>query len=119
MKDQTYSSVCTTLATYFDVHPSHVRPDQSLLRDWGVDPVELHVLASQIEEREDVEIRIGDLENVATVGQLIALVRAIRRRNELADEVTVVTRRVDESRRTKPTPAPSRPARSWKLQRPA
>jgi acyl carrier protein len=90
MQDHIYLSVCHTLATYFEVNPAHVKPDQSLRRDWGVDPVELNVIAVRIEEREDVEIRANDLENVETVGQLIALVRAIRRRNELAEEITLV-----------------------------
>jgi acyl carrier protein len=90
MKDQTYLSVCNALATYFEVSPAQVKPDQQLRRDWGVDPVELNVIALRIEEREDVEIRARDLENVDTVGQLIALVRAIRRRNEIAEEITLV-----------------------------
>lgn len=95
MKDHTYLSVCHTLATYFEVSPSHVKPDQRLRHDWGVDPVELNLIAARIEEHEDVEIRAHDLENVATVGQLIALVRAIRRRNELAEEITLVRDRRD------------------------
>src|SRR4051794_11872842 len=88
MKDHTYLSVCNTLAAYFEVSPSDVKPDQRLRSDWGVDPVELNVIALRIEEQEDVEIRARDLASVETVGQLIALVRAIRRRNELAEEIT-------------------------------
>jgi acyl carrier protein len=102
MKDQTYLTVCNTLAAYFEVEPVHVKPDQRLLDDWGLDPVELNLIALKIEAAEDVEIRSSDLENVETVGQLIALVRAIRRRNELVDEITlVVERREPEERRRK------------------
>jgi acyl carrier protein len=102
MKDHTYLTVCNTLAAYFEVNPGHVKPDQRLRRDWGVDSVELNVIALRIEEQEDVEIRARDLENVDTVGQLIGLVRAIRRRNELAEEITLVRDRRDpEERRPK------------------
>jgi acyl carrier protein len=102
MKDQTYLTVCNTLASYFEVSQSHVRPDQSLRGDWGLDPTELNTLVLKIEAVEDVEIRPSDLENVETVGQLIALVRAIRRRNELAEEITlVIDRREPAERRIK------------------
>ena len=90
MKDHTFLSVRNVLATYFEVHPAHVKPDQRLRRDWGVDAAELNLIAARIEEQEDVEIWPQELEAVDTVGQLTALVRAIRRRNELADEVTEV-----------------------------
>jgi acyl carrier protein len=93
MSDSTYSAVCNTLAAYFDVLPSEIRPDQQLRRDWGLDSLELNVLALRIEQLEDVEIRSTDLETVHTVGQLILLVRAIRRRSELADDVTAVRSR--------------------------
>jgi acyl carrier protein len=99
MKDQTYVSVCNLLAAYFEVSPAHVKPDQRLRRDWGVDTVELHVIALRIEEEEDVELRASDLESVDTVGQLVALVRAIRRRNQLAEEITFVRSRRDEGER--------------------
>jgi acyl carrier protein len=101
MKDHTYLSVVSTLAAYFEVHPAHVRPDQHLRRDWGVDPVELNVIALRIEAQEGVEIRAADLETVATVGQLIALVRAIRRRDELSEEITLVRDRSEDERRAK------------------
>jgi acyl carrier protein len=93
MSDSTYSAVCNTLAAYFDVLPSEIRPDQQLRRDWGLDSLELNVVALRIEQLEDVEIRSSDLETVHTVGQLILLVRAIRRRSELADELTAVRSR--------------------------
>lgn len=93
MKDHTFLSIRSVLATYFEVHPGHVKPDQHLRRDWGVDAAELHVIAMRIEEQEDVDIRPQELEQVDTVGQLTALVRAIRRRNELADEITEVRTR--------------------------
>jgi len=100
MKDQTYLTVCNTLATYFEVAPSHVKPEQRLRDDWGLDPVELNLIALRIEAVEDVEIRARELENIETVGQLIALVRAIRRRNEFADEITLVVDRREPKRKT-------------------
>jgi acyl carrier protein len=99
MQDQTYLTVCNTLASYFEVSPTHVKPDQRLRDDWGLDPAELNTLTLKIEAAEDVEIRPSDLENVETVGQLIALVRAIRRRNELAEEITLVVERRDPAER--------------------
>lgn len=103
MKDPTYLSVRNTLAGYLEVHPSEVRPEQQLERDWGLDRVELNVIALRLEEHEDVELRSQDLEKVHTVGQLVSLVRAIRRRDELQQDVTVVrTRRGSGSRRSRP-----------------
>jgi acyl carrier protein len=92
MKDATYNSVCNTLAEYFEVHPRSVRPNQMLRSDWGLDMLELNIIAARVEELEGIELRSTDLEAVHTVGQLIALVRAIRRRNDLAEEITRVQR---------------------------
>lgn len=103
MKDQTYVHVCNTLAAYFEVAPVHVKPDQRLRHDWGLDPIELNTIALKIEDAEDVEIRPSDLDNIETVGQLIALVRAIRRRNELAEEITLVVERRAPSERRRRT----------------
>ena len=103
MKDPTYLSVRNTLASYLDVHPSEIRPDQQLERDWGLERAEIQVIAVRLEEYEDVEIRSQDLELVHTVGQLVGLVRALRRREELALEITTIrTRRSTNSRRSRP-----------------
>ena len=86
MKDQAYFSVCDTLATHLDVHPAEIRPEQNLRTEWGLDDIELNVIALRLEEREDIEIRVRDLETLHTVGQLMALVRAIGRRKELRED---------------------------------
>jgi acyl carrier protein len=83
MRDSTYASVCSTVAAYFDVDPTHVKPDQALHDDWGLDAVELNVLAHRIEQVERIELRGHGLEAVQTVGQLISLVRALHRKAEL------------------------------------
>jgi acyl carrier protein len=93
MSDSTYNVVCTTLASYFEVHVSQIRPDQQLRRDWGLDSLELYIIGQRIEQAENVQIRSTDLAAVHTVGQLILLVRAIRRRTELTEEVTAVRSR--------------------------
>jgi len=90
VKDPTYLSIRKTLAEYLSVQPAQVRPDQRLDREWGLDRTELSGLALRLEEVEDIEIRSEDLDAVQTVGQLVALVRSIRRREELAEEVTRV-----------------------------
>jgi acyl carrier protein len=83
MRDSTQASVCSTVAAYFDVDPTHVKPEQWLRSDWGLDTIELNVLAMRIEQVEGIEIRSQDLDAVQTVGQLITLVRALHRRAEL------------------------------------
>ena len=83
MRDSTHASVCSTVAAFFDVDPTHVKPDQWLRNDWGLDALELNVLALRIEQVEGVAIRTQDLDSVHTVGQLINLVRALRRKAEL------------------------------------
>lgn len=93
MKDPTYLSVRNKLAEFLNVPPAHVRPDQRLDRDWGLDRVELNTFALRLEEAEEIEIRGDDLDDVLTVGQLVALVRSIRRREEIAEEVTRVRSR--------------------------
>ena len=93
MKDPTFLSVRNTLAEFLNVQPAQVKPDQRLERDWGLDRVELNVVALRLEETEDLEIRGEELESVHTVGQLVALVRSIRRREEVATEVTRVRSR--------------------------
>jgi acyl carrier protein len=83
MRDSTQASVCSTVAAYFNVDPTHVKPEQWLRNDWGLDPLELDILALRIEQVERVAIRSQDLNAVHTVGQLINLVRALRRKAEL------------------------------------
>ena len=75
MRDATHASVCSTVAAYFDVDPTHVKPEQWL----RLDAVELGVLAQRIEQVEGVPLRSADLQSVHTVGELIELVRALRR----------------------------------------
>jgi acyl carrier protein len=83
MRDSTYASVCSTVAAYFDVDPTHVKPEQWLRADWGLDAVELDVLAHRIEQVERIAVRGHGLDSVQTVGQLINLVRALHRKAEL------------------------------------
>jgi acyl carrier protein len=85
MRDSTHASVCSTVAAYFDVDPTHVKPDQWLRDDWGLDATELDVLAHRIEQVEGIAIRGQNLDSVHTVGQLISLVRALRRKDELKE----------------------------------
>ena len=75
MRDATHASVCSTIAAYFDVDPTHVKPEQWL----RLDTVELAVLAQRIEQVEGVPLRSADLQAVHTVGELIDLVRTLRR----------------------------------------
>jgi hypothetical protein len=83
MRDSTYASVCSTVAAYFDVDPTHVKPDQWLRDDWGLNTGELDVLAHRIEQVEGIAVRGHGLDAVQTVGQLISLVRSLRRAAEL------------------------------------
>ena len=83
MRDSTHASVCSTVAAYFDVDPTHVKPEQWLRNDWGLDAIELNILALRIEQVEGVAIRSEDLNAVHTIGQLINLVRALHRKAQL------------------------------------
>lgn len=85
MRDSTYASVCSTVAAYFDVDPTRVKPDQGLHEDWGLDAMELNVLAHRIEQVEGISVRGHGIDSVQTVGQLINLVRALHRKAELKD----------------------------------
>jgi acyl carrier protein len=83
MRDSTYASVCSTVAAYFDVAPTDVKPEQWLRADWGLDAAELNVLARRIEQVEGIAVRGQGIDSVQTVGQLIALVRGLRRKAQL------------------------------------
>ncbi|HET6332788.1 MAG TPA: hypothetical protein VFG30_06220 [Polyangiales bacterium] len=83
MRDSTYASVCSTVAAYFDVDPTDVKPDQWLRDDWGLNASELDVLAHRVEQVEGIAVRGHGLDAVQTVGQLISLVRSLRRAAEL------------------------------------
>jgi len=83
MRDSTYASVCSTVAAYFDVDPTDVKPDQGLHADWGLDAIELDVLAHRIEQVEGIPVRGQGLDAVQTIGQLISLVRTLHRKAEL------------------------------------
>ena len=86
MRDSTYASVCSTVAAYFDVDPTRVKPDQWLQEDWGLDAIELNVLAHRIEQVEGIALRGHGIDSVQTIGQLISLVRSLRRNKaELKD----------------------------------
>jgi acyl carrier protein len=78
MRDSTPASVRSTVAAYFDVDPTQVKPEQQLQNHWGLGPLGLKRLASRIGQVERVGIRALDLEGVQTVGQLINLVRRLR-----------------------------------------
>lgn len=85
-KDTAYQAVCNAFGHYFEVHPAAVQAHHDLRRDWGLEPVELELLVSQIEQ--DVGVELTDslaLGEVATVSQLVRAIRTrLRRAGEAA-----------------------------------
>ena len=80
-KDTAYQAVCNAFGHYFEVHPGQVQAHHDLRRDWGLEPVEIELLVSQIEQ--DVGVELSDsiaLQEVTTVNQLVHAIRTQLRR---------------------------------------
>jgi acyl carrier protein len=82
MNDRVYTTVCNTLGNYLQIPPRQVTPEHDLRADWGLDSLDLDIIASLIEEEEEVEIRSEDMSLIHNVGQLVRLVRALRARSQ-------------------------------------
>jgi acyl carrier protein len=98
MKDTTYTIICDVLARYFEVQRADIRPDQLFARDWGVDLQELDVIGMRLERALHLRIRPSELATVQSIGQFIALVRALQRRAEF--ERKTVTGEVAQSEKS-------------------
>jgi acyl carrier protein len=66
--------VRAALALHLDVEPEIITPDMRLDEDLGLDPLDLVLVVLRLEEVAEAELPIGELEGVATVGELTAIV---------------------------------------------
>ena len=112
MHDSVYTHVCNILADHLEISPSQIKPEHDLRSHFGLDSVALHVIASLLEEEEEIEIRAEDLALVNSVGQLIRLVRALRARSVFEVHLLAANDAYPGSRRRlrqpdRPNPMPS------------
>ncbi|HEY2732898.1 MAG TPA: acyl carrier protein [Polyangiales bacterium] len=75
MKDTSFHSVCSALGSHLGIDPEHFRAAQHLGKDWGLDQLDLKVVALHIEQLEGIELSSAELRCVKTVGQLANLLR--------------------------------------------
>ena len=68
--------VIKIIAEKFDVDPSEVVPEASLIDDLGADSLDLVELVMTIEEEFDMEIPDDDTKNLVTVKDAIAYINA-------------------------------------------
>jgi acyl carrier protein len=75
MQDSAFHAVCSALGSHLHVDQERFHADQHLVRDWGLDRLDLNVIALQLEQLEGIELSSTELECVHTVGQLANLLR--------------------------------------------
>lgn len=83
MKDSSFHSVCSALGSHLEVDPERFRSAQHLTQDWGLDRLDLNVIALRLEQLEGVELSSAELECVHTVGHLVNLLRQRKQSLEL------------------------------------
>ena len=73
--DVHFQMVRFALALHLDASPAQVELHHRLDRDLGLDPLDLVLVVLRLEEIENAEFPVGDLEHVATVEDLVDVVR--------------------------------------------
>jgi acyl carrier protein len=68
------------VALHLEVDEIEVRPSQHLRRDWGLDPLDLVLIALRIEDRTQIEFPIERLDGAETVGDITRILRSTRAR---------------------------------------
>ena len=66
------------VARHLEVDEIEVSASQHLRRDWGLDPLDLVLIALAIEDRTQIEFPIERLEGAETVGDLARILRSTR-----------------------------------------
>lgn len=74
MFDLHFHNVRQVLATHLDLPPSEIVTDRRLVEDLGLHPLDLVLVVLRLEEIEAAEFPLADLEDISTVGDLVALV---------------------------------------------
>jgi acyl carrier protein len=100
-------TVVAALARHLDVDPLAIEISQRLDGDWGLDTLDLALLALRLEELLDIEIPLSALGSVATVADLVVVARAAADRadDELGLQLVHPSLRARIRRRTRPQPA--------------
>jgi len=83
MKDSAFQSVCSALSTHLGFDPDSFRSGQHLAKDWGLDRLDLNVIALNLEQLEGIELSSAELACVQTVGHLVNLLRQRKQSFEL------------------------------------
>ncbi len=78
--------VRTVLAHHLDCDAGEIRPWQNLEADLDLTPLELILIALEIEESEGVDLPVEALDSVATVGDFVAFVAFAVARHQGAGE---------------------------------
>lgn len=75
MMDRAEELVRVALALHLDADMGRITPESQLFEELGMDPLDLVLVVLRLEEIEEVEFPIAELEGVATVGELVGMVR--------------------------------------------
>jgi acyl carrier protein len=94
MNDACRETITLALAEHLDVDPLAIEGSQDLENDWGLDALDLVLLAIRIEDRLEIRVPLARLETARTVGDLERVVRTAY-----------------------PPPAPRAVRRSWRIAR--
>ncbi len=82
MNDSLTDIVRCAVARHLDVEPADVRSWHRFERDLGLNPLDVTLIALDLEEIEDIELPIDRLHELRTVAELTALARAVVRNDD-------------------------------------
>ncbi len=81
MNDSLTEVVRSAVAQHLDIEPSLVRSWHRFERDLGLHPLDVILIALELEEIEEVELPIDHLDELRTVAELTVLLRSMVRKN--------------------------------------
>ena len=71
-----FEKVVELLKEQLDMETMEIRPDSSFKEDLGVDSLDLFELVMALEDEYEIEIPTEDLEQIATVGDVVNYISA-------------------------------------------
>lgn len=84
MKDSSYQTVCDALCRRLGIANTRFLPALHLDDDLHLDALDRDLVALWLEDTEDVEIGAEAMQSAKTVGQLVGILRSLKREHELA-----------------------------------
>lgn len=84
MKDSSYQTVCDALCRQLGIENTRFLPALQLDNDLHLDALDRDLIALWLEDTEDVEIEGEAMQSAKTVGQLVRMLRSLKREHELA-----------------------------------